>query len=199
MEVTAVVPFWNGHAYVDKLIRSLTIPVLVIDDVSDSPLVDTPSRGVEVVRLERKRYFSGAVNEGFLRTRGDVLILNQDVEVQEEALLAFLAQHRDRYGIIGERIDGYHPAWPDGYVHGTCMFVRRDVIERIGWSTPTRVGNTNNTSLTSMGPLGPPPRVWGIRCFPQISPSRYHQPLRARISLHNPHCRSTTRPRPTTH
>jgi GT2 family glycosyltransferase len=58
-----------------------------------------------------------------------VLILNQDGALRNGWQRALL--DRDRYGIIGDGVMG-HPAWPNGYVQGTFMFIRRDVLDRVG-------------------------------------------------------------------
>jgi GT2 family glycosyltransferase len=63
----------------------------------------------------------------------DVLIMNQDSWLEGTAALDLIAEKRDTFGLIGERITGEHPAFPNhGYIHGTFMFVRRDVINRVG-------------------------------------------------------------------
>src|SRR4030067_1146377 len=35
------------------------------------------------------------------------------------------------YGIVGEGVFD-HPAWERGYVQGTYMYIRRDVIDKVG-------------------------------------------------------------------
>lgn len=133
MQLTVIVPFWNGHAHITRLLDSLPadLPVIVIDDHSDEAL-SLEREGVRVIRPERKGYFTGAVNVGMKVAKGDVLILNQDTHVQGNRWLDLLADNRDTYGLIGEGIAGNHPAWPKGYIHGTFMYIRRDVIERVG-------------------------------------------------------------------
>jgi glycosyltransferase involved in cell wall biosynthesis len=137
-DFTVIVPFFNGFQTIDRLLKTLPadLPVIIVDDHSDKPLVlNWPN--VAVVRPEKKGYFTGAVNVGLQMTSTDVLILNQDVYFQNDHWQRTIENERDRYGLIGERIAGNHPAWPMGYIHGTFMFIRRDVIAKIGLMNET--------------------------------------------------------------
>ena len=133
--LTILIPFWNGHKTIAKLIGAipLEIPVIVIDDQSDEPYKPNKLRqNLTVISSKKKGYFTGAVNLGISACDTDVLILNQDVQLAGGAWLRLLHENRQQYAIIGERIGGNHPAWPKGYVHGTFMFIRRDAIQKIG-------------------------------------------------------------------
>lgn len=135
--LTIVIPFYNGHEYVTKLLLSIpqSIDVILVDDLSDTPLeISDTTPNCRVHRLPEKGYFSGAVNKGIeLAGPGrDILILNQDTHLDGTAALDLLAQNRDTYGLIGEKIQANHPAFPLGYIHGTFMFIRADVIEKVG-------------------------------------------------------------------
>lgn len=138
MDLTVIIPFFNGEATIGRLLDSLPsdAPVIVVDDHSDRPLSDDdlPAReGLEVFRPTEKGYFTGAANYGIRNCEGDVLILNQDAWFEDaEPFFQLLTEKRSRYALIGERIAGTHPAWPEGYVHGTCMFMRRDAIDQVG-------------------------------------------------------------------
>lgn len=131
-ELTIVIPFYNGHQYVDQTLAGIPdeIPVIVVDDCSDQPLSLTRLQ-TTVLRLEAKGYFSGAVNAGIRACETDVLVLNQDIRLNGRQWLETIAEHQDHYALIGDGVFG-HPAWPDGYVQGTFMYMRRDAIERIG-------------------------------------------------------------------
>jgi glycosyltransferase involved in cell wall biosynthesis len=138
MNLTVIVPYWNGESGINRLVESIpaNVPVVIIDDHSDVPLqrnIFPSERDVTVVRPQVKGYFTGAVNVGLQLTRTDVLILNQDSWLEGAAALDTIYQHRGRYALIGERIKGHHPAWPDGYIHGTFMFIRRDAIDDVGY------------------------------------------------------------------
>lgn len=130
---TVVIPFWNGHQYLDKLLMTIpeAIPVVIVDDVSDTSITDVNRPNTQVKRLTKKGYFTGAVNEGIASTGTDVLVLNQDTYFADDSWLNFVDEQRQRYGIFGERA-GTHPAWPNRYIHGTFMYIQRDVIDTVG-------------------------------------------------------------------
>lgn len=132
MELTVVVPFWNGHDTIGRLLDGLPtdLPVVVVDDRSDRPL-NLDKKNVRVVRPDRRGYFSGAVNAGARECAGDFLILNQDAELRGTAWLDLIAGKRERFATLGEGVMN-HPAWPKGYVQGTFMFVRRDAWDAVG-------------------------------------------------------------------
>jgi glycosyltransferase involved in cell wall biosynthesis len=83
------------------------------------------------LRPYEKGYFTGAVNRGIEACGTDVLILNQDTYFTGKDWLGFIDQKKKRYGLFGERA-GSHPAWPKRYIHGTFMYISRDVINTIG-------------------------------------------------------------------
>lgn len=131
--LTIVIPFFNGHNYIHKLLGDLPtdIPVIIVDDLSDKPL-SVDRENTVVLRLKSKGYFTGAVNAGIKLTRNDVLVLNQDIRLSGKGWLTVIEQNRERYAYIGERIKGTHPAFPSGYIHGVFQFMRRDAIEKAG-------------------------------------------------------------------
>lgn len=131
--LTIIIPFYNGHAYIHKLLEDIPtdIPVVIVDDQSDEVLVLHRPRTL-VLRPDRKLYFTGAVNYGIKYTTTDVLVLNQDVRLAGTGWLDILQTNRAKYAMIGERIKGNHPAYPNGYIHGVFQFMRRDAIETAG-------------------------------------------------------------------
>lgn len=131
--LTAVVPFWNGHATIEKLLDSLPgdLPIVIVDDQSPTPLPDMDRPNVQIIRSGKRGYFSGAVNLGVSACETDVLLLNQDVWLEGEAWRDWVAQKRDNFALIADRA-GKHPAWPNGYGQGTFMFMRRDAIDAVG-------------------------------------------------------------------
>lgn len=133
MELTVVIPYWNGQQHIQRLLESIPekLPVVIVDDHSDEPL-QINKGNVTVIRPTEKGYFTGAVNMGMLACQTDVLILNQDTFLRGTSALRMIDKHKRDYGLIGERITGDHPAFPHGYIHGTFMYVRRDVIDRCG-------------------------------------------------------------------
>lgn len=142
MELTVVIPYWNGGTSLRRLLDSLPVemPVIVVDDQSDEPLVDMVERPVwrhyggrpiTIVRLESRGYFSGAVNRGMGEAEGDILVLNQDLWMEGTEWLLRLEELASEYDMIGDGVMG-HPAWPNGYVQGTFMYMSRRAIERVG-------------------------------------------------------------------
>lgn len=132
--LTVVVPFYNGHAYLDALLASIpeSLPVLLVDDFSSTPPVLGTRANTNVLRPSTKGYFTGAVNTGIRACNTDVLVLNQDVELQGTGWLELILNNRKEYALIGESIRGHHPAFPKGYVHGVFQFMRRDAIDKVG-------------------------------------------------------------------
>lgn len=131
MNLSIIIPFYNGHRYLDKLLKSIPeqIPVIIIDDKSDEPL--RPLHAVRVETMKRKGYFTGAVNEGIRQCDTDVLILNQDVYFNNTDWLNLLEDKSQHYDLIGE-MAGTHPSWPDRYIHGTFMYISRKCINKTG-------------------------------------------------------------------
>lgn len=128
--LTVVVPFYNGHATIDRLLASISeeVPVIVVDDQSErSP---EPWEDVTLLRLAKRGYFAGAVNKGIQSCKTDVLVLNQDVWFEGDAWQDFVAGNRDK-GICGDGVFG-HPAHANGYVQGTFMYLSRQAIEAVG-------------------------------------------------------------------
>ena len=64
------------------------------------------------------------------RVTTDVLVLNQDVWLEGDAWQQFIAAHRSD-AIAGDGVHG-HPAWPQGYVQGTFMYMSRAAIDVVG-------------------------------------------------------------------
>lgn len=140
--LSVVIPFYNGHEYIERLVRSIPqeIPIIIIDDQSAIPLynlwesANRLSEGkVRIVRMDKKGYFAGAVNRGIQECETDVLVLNQDAWFDNADFFEVSEFLRQEYAFFGERIRGNHPVFGDlGYVHGTCMFMRRDAIGVVG-------------------------------------------------------------------
>ncbi|GAG09004.1 unnamed protein product, partial [marine sediment metagenome] len=93
MELTIVIPFFNGYKHIDRLLESLPVdmPVVIVDDHSDVPL-QLERDNVRVIRPERKGYFTGAVNVGIDACETDVLILNQDTWLEGTQWLDLLTK-----------------------------------------------------------------------------------------------------------
>ena len=135
--LSIVVPFFNGHSVLARLLDSLPpeLPVWVIDDHSDVPLGinDFGKRdNLIITRTGAKGYFTGAANLGMSLATGDVLVVNQDAYFTGSGWLDLIEQGREHYDLIGEKVRGHRPAFPLSYVDGSFMFIRRDVISKVG-------------------------------------------------------------------
>lgn len=140
--LTVIIPFYNGYKHIEALLQDLAkfdLPVIIIDDHSNVKLTNknikmpVPLQSkITIHRPEQKGWFTGACNAGINLCKTDVLILNQDVRLTGDKWLKLIADNRSKYAMIGESINGKHPAWPNGYIHGTFMFVRRDAITKVG-------------------------------------------------------------------
>lgn len=142
--LTAIIPFFNGHQYLARLINSLpyTLNIIIVDDKSDLPLTQeqvdkiclpTASRQIRVLQMVKKGYFSGAIDRGIRECNTDVLILNQDIWFENSKWVEVIETHKDKYAFIGERIKGNHPSFGElGYAHGTFLYLKRDLINKIG-------------------------------------------------------------------
>lgn len=134
MRLTAVVPFYNGHATLGNLLNSLPrwLPVIVVDDHSNEALSVNGRANVRVIRPPKKGYFSGAVNAGIEACDTDVLVLNQDAWLEgrhwQDLVMGWQA---DGVGTGGDGVMN-HPAWPEGYVQGTFMYMSRKAINEAG-------------------------------------------------------------------
>lgn len=130
--LTVVVPFFNGHKTIKRLLDTLpaSLPVVIVDDHSDAPL-QLERSNVTAIRPDKKGFFSGACNAGIDSVSTDVLIVNQDAEFEHNRWMALIEKGRDEYAVLGDGVFG-HPAWPKGYVQGTFMFIRRDAWEEVG-------------------------------------------------------------------
>jgi glycosyltransferase involved in cell wall biosynthesis len=130
--VTVVIPFFNGHTYIGRLLDTLPtdLPVIIVDDHSDHRL-HLNNRNVTIIRPEEKGYFSGATNAGIEACETDVLVVNQDIWFEGTEWIDLIEKNRAEYGIIGDGVMD-HPTWSKGYVQGTFMFMRRDAIEATG-------------------------------------------------------------------
>ena len=134
MDLTIIIPYYNEKEALKRLLK--TVPkdfqTIVVNDVSDISPDISGYANVALLNLNKKGYFSGAVNAGIRLCESDVLVLNQDIRLEGTQAFDLIANNSEEYAMIGERIQGHHPAWPNGYIHGTFMFMRRDAIDTVG-------------------------------------------------------------------
>jgi glycosyltransferase involved in cell wall biosynthesis len=134
---TIVIPYHDGEATIGKLLKSIPdgINIVLVDDHSKKPISKLDR--AEIIRDSKRGYFTGAVNFGIryvLDKYGtDVLILNQDIYFTNTAWINQLEDALNAgYSYIGERIRGDRPDWPNAYIHGTFMYLTKELIDRVG-------------------------------------------------------------------
>jgi GT2 family glycosyltransferase len=92
MQVSAVIPNWNGLHYLRPLFESIAgqpfHEIIVVDNgSSDNSAAWAASQGARVISFESNRGFAAAVNEGVKAANGEaVAILNNDVRLHPEWL-----------------------------------------------------------------------------------------------------------------
>ena len=131
-----IIPYYNGEKTILKLIETIPgdIQIILVDDQSTNALPNLAEyKNVRVIKDKKKGYFTGAVNFGLESTSGDVLILNQDVYFTNTKWIDQLEKAlKEGYSYIGERIRGTREDWPNSYIHGTYMYLTRELIDRVG-------------------------------------------------------------------
>ncbi len=122
MDVTVVIPNYNGIVYLKDCLDSLQgqtardFPVLLIDNGSEdgsADFVEAHYPQVTVRRFARNRGFSAAVNEGIRMTRTPyVILLNNDTVCEPEfveALVAAMEAHPDCFSGASRMVQMAHP------------------------------------------------------------------------------------------
>jgi GT2 family glycosyltransferase len=110
MQVTAVIPNWNGMHYLPSLFESLDgqdfAELLVVDNGStDGSAQWAEEHGARVLRFEKNRGFAAAVNAGVSAATGDaVAILNNDVRLHRDWLRHLKHAIESRYGVACGKI-----------------------------------------------------------------------------------------------
>lgn len=148
-QYVVVVPFHEGHPYIDRLLTTLdqysgADAVIIVDDHSLTPLRvdDLPETALQVTitRPSDRSYFAGAVNWGFTQAQSwygsdiDVLVLNQDTYFTDDRpFTKTIPNYITNHAYFGERIRGSNPTFPRGYVHGTFLYFRADAINSVGF------------------------------------------------------------------
>ncbi|MBI2680663.1 MAG: glycosyltransferase family 2 protein [Candidatus Solibacter usitatus] len=139
VEVSVIVPVWNGRALLEKLLASLrlqTYPIaeiLIVDNGSDDGAPElAESAGARVIRMGWNAGFARAVNRGVQQARGEWLALvNTDVEAQPDWLekLMQAAAAPDTWFITGKILSASERDRIDGTYDAMC---RGGVAVRIG-------------------------------------------------------------------
>ena len=120
MEVSVVIPNFNGIAFLDSVIASLegqtlsNFEVILVDNGSTDgscSFVTANYPWVHLIELSENFGFCGAVNAGIRAAKAPyVLLLNNDTEVKEdfvEEMLAAIRRHKNAFS-CGARMVQYH-------------------------------------------------------------------------------------------
>ena len=120
MEVSVVIPNFNGIAFLDSVLASLegqtlsNFEVILVDNGStdgSSSFVTANYPWVHLIELSENFGFCGAVNAGIRAAKAPyVLLLNNDTEVKEdfvEEMLAAIRRHKNAFS-CGARMVQYH-------------------------------------------------------------------------------------------
>ena len=120
MEVSVVIPNFNGFAFLDSVLASLegqtlnNFEVILVDNGSTDgscSFVTANYPWVHLIELSENFGFCGAVNAGIRAAKAPyVLLLNNDTEVKEdfvEEMLAAIRRHKNAFS-CGARMVQYH-------------------------------------------------------------------------------------------
>ena len=120
MEVSVVIPNFNGIAFLDSVLASLegqtlsNFEVILVDNGSTDgscSFVTANYPWVHLIELSENFGFCGAVNAGICAAKAPyVLLLNNDTEVKEdfvEEMLAAIRRHKNAFS-CGARMVQYH-------------------------------------------------------------------------------------------
>lgn len=137
MEVTVIIPNYNGKHFMEPCLRSLErqsfseFRILVIDNCStdgSQEYMRVAYPEVEFVQLDKNYGFSHAVNEGIIRAEtAYVILLNNDTIVEKhfvEELLCAIKKKDSVFSVSSKMIQLHHPDLIDS---------AGDLYTAIGW------------------------------------------------------------------
>ncbi len=129
MDLSIVIVNWNSRAYLEKCLASiysnangLNLEVVVIDNASFDGTADMLARQfpeLKFIQSQRNLGFSGANNQAFEASTGDVLLfLNPDTEIVGRALEVLLSRLKslNNSAIVGARLLN-----SDGTIQTSCI------------------------------------------------------------------------------
>lgn len=148
VEVTVVIPNYNGKAYIEKCLRSLEkqdfkeYEVIVADNGSTDGSrehVENDFPNVRLLKLKQNFGFSRAVNEGITATKTPyVLLLNNDTEVSKDfvyEMLQAIKKSEKIFSVAAKMIQLNQPEKIDG---------AGDYYSALGWAFASGKGKTRN-------------------------------------------------------
>lgn len=135
VEISVIIPNWNGRTYLEKCLSSLRnqeyldFEVVVVDNGSTDGSVEFLHRyfpETRVIAFGENRGFAKAVNEGIRQAKGEyVLLLNNDVEADPR----LFSQLHDAMAHLGEA---------DFYACRMMDFYQRELIDGAGDGFPRK-------------------------------------------------------------
>ncbi|MDD3412725.1 MAG: glycosyltransferase family 2 protein [Lachnospiraceae bacterium] len=148
VEVTVVIPNYNGKAYIEKCLRSLEkqdfkeYEVIVADNGSTDgsrEQVENDFPNVRLLKLTQNFGFSRAVNEGITATKTPyVLLLNNDTEVSKDfvyEMLKAIKKSEKIFSVAAKMMQLNQPEKIDG---------AGDYYSALGWAFASGKGKTRN-------------------------------------------------------
>jgi GT2 family glycosyltransferase len=127
MQVSAVVPNWNGRQYLETLLASMGGQpfgeIIVVDNGSQDGSADwAESQGARVIRFDQNRGFAAAVNAGVAAATGQlVAILNNDVRLHPAWLQRLLDALGSGYALAcGKVLSAAEPDTLDASFDAVC-------------------------------------------------------------------------------
>jgi glycosyltransferase involved in cell wall biosynthesis len=132
LDFKIVIPYRDNPTCLSKCLESIPkdIKVIVVDDCSSLVPDVNEYKNVSYRRLQKRGYFAGAVNAGIVAAQTDVLILNQDI-VLKKGWLNEVVRQQNLYDLFGDGVMN-HPAWLNGYVQGTFMYISKRAVDKVG-------------------------------------------------------------------
>ena len=151
LDVTVVVPNFNGIKFLDAVLKSLEkqenadFEVILVDNGSTDGSADYAAScypWVRIVRLPENRGFSGAVNEGIRLSKAPyVILLNNDTEVEPDfvrELLEAVRRHPRAFSCQARMLQFYDHSLLDGAGDFYCA---------LGWAFARGKGKPADTYL----------------------------------------------------
>ena len=172
MNITAIVPVWNGRDLLARLLATLaaqTVPAvecIVVDNGSaDGAPEAARAAGARVIAMGSNAGFAAAVNRGIREARSEwIAVLNSDVELAPDYFEKLLA------GALGQKAEfrGLPAAW---FATGKILDARRnglldgafDLTCRGGTSWRAGSGRPDGAPFTAPRPIFSPP--WTAALF----------------------------------
>ncbi len=137
-----MIPTYNSGGRVAKVVDCIkgAGEIIVVDDMSSdgslSSLQKSKQKNVNIIRLTKKGYASGARNAGFAKAKGsNVLFVDDDVFLEKGCIKEM--QKYKNYDVVFPTIDfengvRMHPKGEGGIGLPAAFMIRKDAVKKIG-------------------------------------------------------------------